>query len=102
LAGDSLIGLAQTNLGQDALAGEQFSAEANYEAEHGQTAIPGFSKFNKTEAGCRLSHVLFRVGAPMKRYVLRVPMAVSPQMFCCSEAGDGRQGPALAELRKAV
>jgi len=42
---------AQTDLAQDALAGEHFGGEADHETEHGQTAIPGFSEGNKTEAG---------------------------------------------------
>ena len=42
---------AQADLAEDALAGEQFGGEADHEAEHGQTAIPGLSEGNKTEAG---------------------------------------------------
>ena len=47
---------AQTDLGEDALAGEQLGAQADHEAEHGQTAIPGLSEGDETEAGSGLSH----------------------------------------------
>jgi hypothetical protein len=46
-------------LGKDALAREQLSAEADYETEHGEATIPGFSKFNESEAGSRISHECF-------------------------------------------
>ena len=41
---------AEADLGQDALAGEQFGAEADDETEHGETAVPGFSEVDETEA----------------------------------------------------
>ena len=44
---------AEADLGQDALAGEQFGAKADHETEHGQTAIPGFSQVDEAEAGLR-------------------------------------------------
>ncbi len=44
-------GSAQTDLGEDALAGEQFGGQADHEAEHGESAVPGFSELHKTEAG---------------------------------------------------
>lgn len=47
---------AETDLGEDALAGEQFGGEADDEPEHGQTAVPGFSEGNETEAGFGSSH----------------------------------------------
>ena len=47
---------AQAQLAEDALAGEQFGAQADHEAEHGQAAIPGFSEGDETEAGRGLSH----------------------------------------------
>jgi len=47
---------AQADLGQDALAGEQFRRQADHEAKHGQAAIPGFSERNETEAGGGVSH----------------------------------------------
>lgn len=42
---------AEADLGQDALAGEQFGAQADHEAHHGQTAIPGFREVHEAEAG---------------------------------------------------
>ena len=47
---------AQAQLAEDALAGEQFGAQTDHEAEHGQAAIPGFSEGYETEAGRGLSH----------------------------------------------
>ena len=44
-------GSAEADLGQDALAGQQLSAEADDEAHHGQAAIPGLSEVDETEAG---------------------------------------------------
>ena len=41
---------AQADLAEDALAGEQFGREADGEAQHGQTAIPGFGEIHKPEA----------------------------------------------------
>ena len=41
----------EADLAEDALAGEQFGAEADHEAEHGQPAIPGFSKGHKAKTG---------------------------------------------------
>jgi len=35
---------------EDALAGEQFGAQADHETEHGQAAIPGFSEIDEAEA----------------------------------------------------
>jgi len=49
-------GSAETDLREDALAGEQFGGEADDETEHGQTAVPGFSEGNETEAGFGSSH----------------------------------------------
>ena len=42
---------AEADLGQDALAGQQFGAEADDETEHGQAAIPGLSEVDETETG---------------------------------------------------
>ena len=47
---------AEANLGQDALAGEQFGTQADHEAHHGQPAIPGFSEVDEAEAGCVVRH----------------------------------------------
>jgi hypothetical protein len=49
------MGSAQTQLAENALTGEQLSAEADHEAEHGQTAISGFGKGDEsvTESGLR-------------------------------------------------
>jgi hypothetical protein len=38
-------------LGEDALTGEQLGGKPNHEAEHGETAIPGFGNSDKAEAG---------------------------------------------------
>ena len=48
-------GSAEADLGQDALAGQQLSAEADDETHHGQTAIPGFSEVDEAEA-CVVRH----------------------------------------------
>jgi hypothetical protein len=40
----------EANLRQDSLAGQQLSAETDHKTEHGETAIPGLSKINKTKA----------------------------------------------------
>ena len=47
---------AETDLGKDALAGEQLGGEADHEAEHGEAAVPSFSKSNETETGIRGGH----------------------------------------------
>ncbi len=54
-----VMGSAQTELAEDALAGEQLGAQADHEAEHGQTAIPGLGEGDKTEAGGGSSHDCF-------------------------------------------
>ena len=41
---------AETDLGEDALAGQQLGAEADHKAQHGQAAIPGFSEVDEAEA----------------------------------------------------
>ena len=46
---------AEADLGQDALAGQQLGAEADDEAEHGQTAIPGLSEVDETKT-CVVGH----------------------------------------------
>ena len=57
---------AEADLGQDALAGEQLSAEADDETEHGQAAVPGFSKVDEAEAGlCGVRHVGKSLTGPM-------------------------------------
>ena len=48
-------GSAEADLGQDALAGQQLSAEADDEAHHGQTAVPSFSEVDEAEA-CVVRH----------------------------------------------
>ena len=47
---------AEADLGQNALAGQQFSAETDDEAQHGQAAIPGFSEVDEAEASCVVRH----------------------------------------------
>ena len=47
---------AEADLGQDSLTGEQLGAQADHEAHHGQTAIPGFSEVDEAEAGCVVRH----------------------------------------------
>ena len=44
---------------QNSLAGEELSAEADHEAQHGQTAVPGLGECDKTEAGSGISHGWF-------------------------------------------
>ena len=46
---------AEADLGQDALTGQQLSAEADDETEHGQAAVPGFCEVNEAEA-CVVGH----------------------------------------------
>jgi len=41
---------AHADLGQDALAGQEFSAEADHETHHGEAAVPGFSEVDEAEA----------------------------------------------------
>ena len=41
---------------KDALAGEQFSGQADHETEHCQAAIPGFCEGNKAKTGGGVSH----------------------------------------------
>merc|ERR1711939_747616 len=57
-------GSAEADLGQDALAGQQLSAEADDEAHHGQTAVPGFSEVDEAEA-CVVRHGGEPVVVPM-------------------------------------
>lgn len=45
------VGSAQADLGQNALAGEQFGGQADHETHHGQTTIPGFGEVDKTKTG---------------------------------------------------
>ena len=47
---------AQTDLGKDALAGEELGAEADHEAKHGETAVPGLGEGDETEAGVGAGH----------------------------------------------
>ena len=49
-------GSAQTELAENALAGEQFGGQADHETEHGQTAVPGFGEADEAETGRRFSH----------------------------------------------
>ncbi|MFM2172288.1 MAG: hypothetical protein RLZZ54_215 [Cyanobacteriota bacterium] len=85
--GELLAASAEADLGQDSLASEQLSAEADHETEHGEAAIPGFCEFNKTKASGRLSHVLFRVLESIEGHVLRAPVTVRPSVLCCPQAG---------------
>ena len=48
-------GSAEADLGQDALAGQELGAEADHDAHHGQTAVPGFSEVDEAEA-CVVRH----------------------------------------------
>ena len=47
---------AEADLGQDALTGEQLSAQADDETHHGQAAVPGLSEVDEAEAGCVVRH----------------------------------------------
>ncbi len=49
-------GSTQADLGEDALAGEQFGGKTDHEAEHGEAAVPGFGEADETEAGGVVSH----------------------------------------------
>ena len=42
---------AEADLGEDALAGQKLSAEADDESHHGEAAIPGFSERREAELG---------------------------------------------------
>jgi hypothetical protein len=42
---------AEADLVGDAKAGEAFHHGADHDAEHGQTAVPGFSEDDKAKAG---------------------------------------------------
>jgi len=46
---------AEADLGQDALAGQELGAEADHDAQHGQTTVPGFSEVDEAEA-CVVRH----------------------------------------------
>ena len=46
---------AEADLGQDALAGQELGTEADDEAEHGQTAIPGLSEVDEAKT-CVVGH----------------------------------------------
>jgi len=56
---------AETDLGKDALAGEELGAKANHEAQHGKTAIPGFGEADETEAGGGVGHETLRNVSPI-------------------------------------
>ena len=51
----SSTGSAEADLGKDALAGQQLGTEADDEAEHGQTAIPGLSEVDEAKT-CVVGH----------------------------------------------
>ena len=46
---------AEADLGQNALTGQQLSAETDDETHHGQTTVPGFSEIDEAEA-CVVRH----------------------------------------------
>ncbi len=52
---------AETDLLEDALAGQQLGGEADDEAKHGKATIPGFGEGDESEAWCGLSHDCFKV-----------------------------------------
>ena len=52
---DRSDGSAEADLGEDALAGQQLGTEADDEAEHGQTAIPGLSEVDEAKT-CVVGH----------------------------------------------
>jgi hypothetical protein len=47
---------AQTNLRQDALNRQQLGRKSDHKPKHGQTTIPGLSKFDKTKTGSLVRH----------------------------------------------
>jgi hypothetical protein len=52
--GGGVVGLhdsAQADLGENALAGEQFGGQSDHKPNHGQSAIPGFGKSDEAETG---------------------------------------------------
>ena len=49
---------AEADLGQNALTGQQFCTETDDETHHGQSAVPGFSEVDETEA-CVVGHGKF-------------------------------------------
>jgi hypothetical protein len=53
------MGLAQTDLAEDGLASEELGPQTDHEAEHGQTAIPGFSEGDESVTGSGISHEYF-------------------------------------------
>ena len=48
--GSAKLCSAETDLGEDALAGQQLGAEADHKTQHGQAAVPGFSEVDEAEA----------------------------------------------------
>ena len=48
--GSAMRNSAETDLGQDALAGQELGAETDDDAQHGQTTVPGFSEVDEAEA----------------------------------------------------
>ena len=55
---------AKTQLSQDALASQQFGAEANHKTQHGEAAIPGFGEIHESKAGLSVvSHRSLRRGS---------------------------------------
>ena len=54
---NAVTGLStQTDLGEDALAGEEFGGKTDHEAEHGKAAVPGFGEADEAEARGVVSH----------------------------------------------
>ena len=47
----SCILSAKTDLVKDALASQQFRAEADHETEHGKASVPGLGEIDESEAG---------------------------------------------------
>ena len=54
-SGSAVRKSAEADLGQDALAGQELGAEADHDAQHGQTTVPGLSEVDEAEA-CVVRH----------------------------------------------
>jgi hypothetical protein len=48
--------LHQTNLGKNALSGQEFSRQADHETQHRQTSVPSFCELSKANFRRFLSH----------------------------------------------
>ena len=94
----------EANLGQDSLAGEKLCAKADDETEHGETAIPSFSKIYESKAGCVVRHVKLRyphivtnrsdlLTVPLDTFIaIRQPAQGRAFLFAVGSASAGSSG----------